>query len=76
MENSQGVYTRVPDFGNTSAIEWLDPNFHGPGVYFFPFVDALTRLAGYVRGKTIRAAPYDFRYDPSMFYAFIFVYFY
>ncbi|XP_065676253.1 lysosomal phospholipase A and acyltransferase-like [Hydra vulgaris] len=65
MENSKGVYTRVPDFGNTSAIEWLDPSFHIPGMYFYPFVDNLARLAGYERGKTLRAAPYDFRYDPN-----------
>lgn len=64
MENAKGVYTRVPDFGNTTAIEWLDPYIHFAGVYFFPFIDALTRTAGYVRGKSLRAAPYDFRYDP------------
>nr|XP_047127171.1 phospholipase A2 group XV isoform X2 [Hydra vulgaris] len=67
MENAKGVYTRVPDFGNTTAIEWLDPYIHFAGVYFFPFIDALTRSAGYVRGKSLRAAPYDFRYDPSVF---------
>jgi len=65
MVNTEGVETRVPAFGNTSAIEWLDPSLHGPGVYFYPLVDSLCRLMGYERGKNLRAAPYDFRLDPS-----------
>ena len=65
MQNTPGVVTRTPDFGNTSAIEWLDPVIHGPGIYFFPFVDSLCLELGYKRGKTLRAAPYDFRYDPG-----------
>lgn len=67
MENTQGVETRAPGFGNTSCIEWLDPSVHYPGVYFFPLVDSLTRLLHYERGKTLRAAPYDFRYDPGIY---------
>ena len=63
-KNAKGVTTRVPDFGNTTAIEWLDPYLHGPASYFYPFVDSLCRLLGYERGKSLRAAPYDFRYDP------------
>ena len=63
-KNAKGVTTRVPDFGNTTAIEWLDPYLHGPAIYFYPFVDSLCRLLGYERGKSLRAAPYDFRYDP------------
>ena len=65
MGNAPGVITRIPAFGNTSAIEWLDPAIHGPGIYFFPFVDSLCRM-GYQRGKTLRAAPYDFRYEPGI----------
>lgn len=65
MQNVPGVITETPGFGNTSGIEWLDPDVHGPGVYFYPFVDALCKNFGYVRGKTLRAAPYDFRYDPE-----------
>jgi len=65
MENTEGVFTRIPGFGNTSGIEWLDPYVHGPGIYFFPLVDSLTRLLGYERGKTLRSAPYDFRYHPG-----------
>ena len=65
MENTPGVESRSPGFGNTSSIEWLDPYVHGPGIYFFPFVDSLVKLLGYERGVTLRAAPYDFRLDPS-----------
>ena len=65
MKNVPGVTTTVPGFGNTTGIEWLDPEVHGPGVYFYPFVEALCKLFGYVRGETLRAAPYDFRYDPG-----------
>jgi len=64
MENTPGVYTRNPDFGNTSAIEWLDPSVHGPGIYFYPLVAALVNM-GYVRGSSLRAAPYDFRFHPG-----------
>lgn len=64
MENTPGVTTRNPDFGNTSSIEWLDPSVHGPGIYFYPLVADLVNL-GYVRGSSLRAAPYDFRYHPG-----------
>ena len=67
MQNTDGVVTRTPGFGNTSGIEWLDPYVHGPGVYFCPLVDTLTRILGYERGKTLRSAPYDFRFHPGKF---------
>lgn len=65
MENTPGVYTRNPGFGGTSGIEWLDPASHVAGVYFYPLIDTLHRLLGYTRGKDLRSAPYDFRYDPE-----------
>ena len=68
MVNSPGVFTKVPNFGNTSAIEWLDPATTLAGVYFYPLIDSLTRLMHYERGKDLRAAPYDFRYDPGLFH--------
>ena len=71
MGNTPGVITRTPDFGNTSAIEWLDPTFHAVGIYFFPFIEKLCGM-GYQRGKTIRAAPYDFRYDAGIYYHFLY----
>ena len=64
MVNTPGVFTRCPDFGNTTAIEWLDPNVHGPGIYFYPLVASLANV-GYKRGHNLRAAPYDFRFHPS-----------
>ena len=52
---------RVPGFGGTSSVEYLDPGimknilpyFHDTVKYF---VDR-----GYKRGETIRGAPYDWR---------------
>lgn len=67
MENTPGVYTRNPGFGGTSGIEWLDPASHVAGVYFYPLIDTLHRLLGYTRGKDLRSAPYDFRYDPGSY---------
>ena len=66
MENTPGVMTRVPNFGNTSSIEYLDPALSHPGQYFAPFVQSLVDKFGYERGLNIRAAPYDFRYGPGM----------
>ncbi len=65
MENTPGVYTRVPGFGNTSSIEYLDPALAHPGQYFAPFIGSLVEKFGYQRGFNLRAAPYDFRYGPG-----------
>ena len=65
MQNTPGVHTRIPAFGNTSSIEYLDPSLYNPGRYFAPFVDTLVKQLGYKRGITIRGAPYDFRYEPG-----------
>ena len=66
MENTPGVFIRVPGFGDTSSIEYLDPALSHPGEYFAPFVESLVDKFGYVRGKSIRAAPYDFRFGPGL----------
>jgi lysophospholipase-3 len=65
LSNNEGVETRVPDFGGTSAFEELDPGIplHGSAV-FRQMVEALVS-AGLVRNETLRGAPYDFRYAPS-----------
>ena len=37
--NTDGVQTRIPGFGNTSGIEYLDPNSKlGSTIYFHPMV--------------------------------------
>ena len=65
----KGVQTRVPGFGQTSTVEYLDPatpllTFTQ---YFHDLVEHFVSKHGYVRGKTIVAAPYDWRYAPSRF---------
>ena len=62
MKNAPGVETRVPGFGETSTIEYLDTT--GLIKYFAPMVETLASW-GYQRGETVRAAPYDFRYGPG-----------
>ena len=58
--NNDGVTIRVPGFGETETIEYYNTDnlIRVPGFNDFVqyFVDR-----GYVRGKTIRGAPYDWR---------------
>nr|XP_045597361.1 phospholipase A2 group XV-like isoform X2 [Procambarus clarkii] len=61
--NSPGVQTRIPGFGNTSTVEWLDPSQRSPTGYFKDIVNAMIPL-GYERGVTVRGAPFDFRRAP------------
>lgn len=62
--NPEGVTLRVPGFGNTSSVEWLDPTEASAGAYFKDIGNILVNL-GYERNKSIRGAPYDFRKGPS-----------
>lgn len=62
--NSPGVVTRVPGFGDSEPVEWIDPSHASAGSYFKDIANALVAL-GYQRNKTIRGAPYDFRKAPS-----------
>ena len=66
--SAPGVETRVPGFGHTSSIEYLDPNtkFWSVTNYFHDMVKHFVDK-GYVRGKNIVGAPYDWRYSPSKF---------
>lgn len=64
--NSPGVETRIPGFGNSSTVEWLDPSRTSLGAYFKDIASVLEAL-GFERGVSIRGAPYDFRKAPSMF---------
>ncbi|KAF5306639.1 hypothetical protein FQA39_LY08828 [Lamprigera yunnana] len=62
--NVEGVDIRVPGFGETETVEWLDPSHASSGYYFKDIGNALVNL-GHVRNKTIKGAPYDFRKAPN-----------
>jgi len=67
--NVAGVETRVPGWGQTSSVEYLDPSWSAwvignAGSYMKDLVQHFVDL-GYERGRTIRAAPYDFRLGPQ-----------
>ncbi|XP_062856914.1 phosphatidylcholine-sterol acyltransferase [Trichomycterus rosablanca] len=60
--NAPGVEVRVPGFGQTYTIEFLDKNRLAG--YFHTMVEHLVSI-GYVRNETVRAAPYDWRIAPN-----------
>ncbi|KAJ0029568.1 hypothetical protein NQD34_004565 [Periophthalmus magnuspinnatus] len=60
--NSPGVQVRVPGFGETYTIEFLDNNKLAG--YFHTMVEHLVSV-GYSRNGTIRGAPYDWRVAPN-----------
>ena len=68
-----GVEIKVPEWGRTEAIEWIDTtpilDCFDFGAYFHYVADALVNR-GYVRGETLFGAPYDFRKGPSNFIVF------
>lgn len=66
MGNAPGVEVRVPYFGTTQGVSYLDPSLYHPGEYFADMVDDLEKF-GLQEGVSIRAAPFDFRYAPSKF---------
>ncbi|OUC49639.1 Lecithin:cholesterol acyltransferase [Trichinella nativa] len=61
--NSPGVDIRVPGWGNTTTVEFIDPSGVGYGDYFSKLINKLVTW-GYTRGVDVRAAPYDFRKAP------------
>jgi len=63
--NAPGVLTRVPGFGNSSTVEWLDPSEFSLSKYFFGIADTLVKNLNYTRGVDLHGAPYDFRKGPS-----------
>lgn len=65
-ESPPGVETRVPGFGNSSVVEWLDPSQASPGAYFKDVGNMLVQH-GLNRNSSLRGAPYDFRRAPSKF---------
>ncbi|XP_030628443.1 phosphatidylcholine-sterol acyltransferase [Chanos chanos] len=60
--NAPGVEIRVPGFGQTYSVEFLDMNRLAG--YFHTMVEHLVNI-GYVRNQTVRAAPYDWRIAPN-----------
>ncbi|RWS28691.1 group XV phospholipase A2-like protein [Leptotrombidium deliense] len=62
--NPPGVMTRIPHWGNTTAIEFIDPTQVAGTAYFSVLVNELVR-EGYTRGVDLRGAPYDFRKAPQ-----------
>lgn len=62
-ENTPGVEFRFPDWKDAEAVEWVTQKEKG---FFDDIVYALAKC-GYVEGKTIFGAPYDFRKGPSEF---------
>lgn len=62
--NTAGVQIRIPGWGSSETVEWLDPTHASTGAYFKDIGNALVQ-EGYVRNISIRGAPYDFRKAPS-----------
>ncbi|XP_018559590.1 phosphatidylcholine-sterol acyltransferase [Lates calcarifer] len=60
--NSPGVQVRVPGFGQTYPIEFLD--YNKLAGYFHTMVQHLVNV-GYTRNETVRGAPYDWRLAPN-----------
>ncbi|KAJ8248819.1 hypothetical protein GJAV_G00228090 [Gymnothorax javanicus] len=59
-----GVNVRVPGFGKTYPLEYLDPSKRSVGMYFFMIAQALVDW-GYTRDDDLRGAPYDWRKAPN-----------
>ncbi|CAI8599350.1 unnamed protein product [Vicia faba] len=59
--NAPGVLTRVPRFGSTYSLMYLDPSLKVVTDYMAPLVESLEHL-GYIDGENLFGAPYDFRY--------------
>ncbi|KAG6540805.1 hypothetical protein Mapa_017829 [Marchantia paleacea] len=68
FENFPGVETRVPYWGTTDGLEYLDPTFKSLASYMAPLVKAI-KAEGYEVGKNLFGAPYDFRYAPGPYAA-------
>lgn len=62
--NAPGVETRVPYFGSTEGIKYLDPYLKSITPYTSSLVESLEDV-GYVGGKSLFGASYDFCYGPG-----------
>ncbi|XP_029156457.1 group XV phospholipase A2-like [Nylanderia fulva] len=63
--NQPGVDIRVPGWGNSFVVEYIDPSRASPGSYFKDIGNMLVNDLKYVRNLSLRGAPYDFRKGPS-----------
>ncbi|XP_054856779.1 phospholipase A2 group XV isoform X3 [Eublepharis macularius] len=63
-EPPEGVDIKVPGFGQTFSLEFLDPSKRSVGTYFYTLVQHLVNL-GYQRDDDVRGAPYDWRKAPN-----------
>ncbi|PSR99925.1 Lecithin-cholesterol acyltransferase-like [Actinidia chinensis var. chinensis] len=59
--NTPGVETRVPHFGSTESLLYLNPRLKKITTYMESLVKSLEQI-GYIDGKNLFGAPYDFRY--------------
>ena len=60
FHNNTNVKIRVPSFGKTDGVEFLTTGFIDLLPYFHDMVEYFVDR-GYKRGRSIRAAPYDWR---------------
>ncbi|XP_078067162.1 lysosomal phospholipase A and acyltransferase [Mustelus asterias] len=63
-ETPPGVDVRVPGFGKTYPLEFLDPSKRAVGIYFYTLVKSMVEW-GYLRDEDVRGAPYDWRRAPN-----------
>lgn len=59
--NADGVETRVPYFGSTKGLQYLDPHLKSISEYMTTLITKLEQI-GYKDGQNLFGAPYDFRY--------------
>lgn len=66
--NTPGVETKLPEWGRTEDLEWVDTtpviDRYDFGAYYHYIATALINR-GYDRGRTLFGAPFDFRKGPS-----------
>ncbi|XP_072135527.1 lysosomal phospholipase A and acyltransferase isoform X2 [Mobula birostris] len=63
-ETPPGVDVRIPGFGKTYPLEFLDPSKRTVGIYFYTLVKYMVDW-GYLRDEKVRGAPYDWRRAPN-----------
>ncbi|OXU27331.1 hypothetical protein TSAR_007291 [Trichomalopsis sarcophagae] len=63
--NPDGVDIRIPGWGDSFVVEYLDPSKASPGAYFKDIANMLVKDLGYIRNVSLRGAPYDFRKGPN-----------